>query len=69
MNESPSDLPDKIGGIKKKETYNLSRKKIKRPLGRDEEFVDYKYVTENGITKRKKVIKKTLKKIKMLTEE
>ena len=51
----------------RKET--LSRKKIKRPLARDEEFVDYKFVTENGETKRKKIIKKTLKKVKMLTEE
>ena len=48
---------------------SVSRKKIRRPLGRDEEFVDYKYVTEDGVTKRKKIIKKTLKKVKMLTEE
>ena len=47
----------------------ISRKKIKRPLGRDEEFVDYKYVIEGEVTKRKKIIKKTLKKIKLLTEE
>lgn len=67
--ESPelNGLPDGIGGIMRKETF--SRKKIKRPLGRDEEFVDYKYVTENGETKRKKIIKRTLKKIKLLTEE
>ena len=47
----------------------MSRKKIKRPLARDEEFVDYKHVIENGEAKRKKIIKKTLKKVKMLTEE
>ena len=44
-------------------------KKIKRPLAKNEEFIDYKYVTENGETKRKKIIKRTIKMIKQLTEE
>ena len=39
-------------------------KKIKRPLAKNEEFIDYKYVTENGETKRKKIIKRTIKMIK-----
>jgi len=39
-------------------------KKMKRPLGKNEEFVDYKFVTENGETKRKKIIKRTIKMIK-----
>jgi len=43
--------------------------KLKRPLAKNEEFVDYKYVTEEGLTKRKKIIKRTVKMVKQLTEE
>lgn len=42
----------------------VKKSKLKRPLARNEEFVDYKYVTEDGITKRKKIIKKTIKMVK-----
>ena len=45
------------------------KKMIKRPLAKNEEFVDYKYVTEEGITKRNKIIKRTVKMVKQLTEE
>ena len=47
------------------------KKKQKRPLGKDEEFQDYKYVEDpvTGKQKRKKIIKRTTKKIKQLTEE
>lgn len=42
----------------------------KHPLEADEEFVDYKYVTQpDGTMKRKKIIKKTTKKTKYLTME
>jgi Ca2+-binding EF-hand superfamily protein len=45
-------------------------KKHKRMLDKDEEFYDYKYVKmEDGSMKRKKIIKKTTKKVKHLTEE
>jgi hypothetical protein len=47
-------------------------KTSKRPIRVEEgeEFVKYKYVTTaDGVTKRKKVIKKTITKIKKLTEE
>ena len=40
----------------------------KRPLEKDEEFLEYKYVDmPDGTQKRKKVIKKTEKHIKFLT--
>lgn len=46
------------------------KKKIKRVLGKDEEFEKYKHIKiDEHTTKRKKVIKKTLKKMKDLTEE
>jgi calcium-binding protein CML len=41
----------------------------KKPLAPNEEFIDYKYVAEHGRTKRKKLIKQTLKKVKHLTNE
>ena len=46
------------------------KKKVKRALQKDEEFERYvTYPMPDGTTKRKKVIKKTCKKIKDLTEE
>ena len=52
---------------------NSLQKKAKRPLGKDEEIVEHvirEYI-ENGetIKKRKRIIKKTKKMIKILTEE
>ena len=45
-------------------------KKNKQALQEGEEFVDYKYINlPDGTTKRKKIIKKTIKKVKKLTEE
>lgn len=42
----------------------------KRPLEKDEEFVEYKHVElPDGMMKRKKVIKKITKKTKWLTQE
>jgi hypothetical protein len=54
------------------ETLNINKvQKKKRPLQKDEEFVEYRFVKNeiDGSIKRKKVIKKTTKKIKQLTEE
>lgn len=46
------------------------KKKIKKPLGEGEEFVDYKFLPQpDGTQKRVKVIKRTVKITKMLTEE
>lgn len=45
-------------------------KKVKKPLGKNEEFVDYKHFKmSDGTLKRKKIIKKIQKKVKMLTDE
>jgi len=42
--------------------------KKKRPLMKDEEFMEYKHIEmEDGTMKRKKLIKKTTKKTKYLT--
>ena len=44
--------------------------KVKRPLGKNEQFVEYKFVEmANGHKKRKKVIKRIDRKIRWLTQE
>uniref|UniRef100_A0A7S3CN97 EF-hand domain-containing protein n=1 Tax=Strombidium rassoulzadegani TaxID=1082188 RepID=A0A7S3CN97_9SPIT len=63
MDDLPQIDQDSLGGMRRK-------KKMKRILEKDEEFVDYKYVKqEDGTHKRKKIIKKITRKIKNLTEE
>ena len=45
-------------------------KKAMRPLEKNEEFVEYKYVElPDGTKKRKRVIKKLINQVKMLTQE
>lgn len=52
------------------DTSAKKKKKVKRPLQEGEEFVDYKMVKRpDGTEKRVKIIKKTVKMTKMLTEE
>jgi|TARA_B110000285_G_scaffold215544_1_gene262008 hypothetical protein len=56
--------------IKIEESSTIKKKKVKRQLGEGEEFVDYKFVPRgDGTDKRVKIIKKTVKMTKMLTEE
>lgn len=66
--EYPQDSPPGSNSLLPPVT-DIKKKKPKRILAKDEEFIDYKFVTEDGISKRKKIIKKTLKKVKQLTEE
>lgn len=48
----------------------MSNYKKKRPLEKDEEFIEYKHVAmPDGTMKRKKIIKKITKKTKFITEE
>jgi hypothetical protein len=46
------------------------KRKIKRPLGKDEEFMGHDYKEQpDGTKKRVRIIKKTIKKEKLLTDE
>ena len=52
------------------DSSSIKPPKSKKPLGKNEEFVDYRYdKMPDGTLKRKKIIKKTQKKVKMLTDE
>ena len=48
-----------VGALHRRETFGVasSQKKKKRPLAKDEEFIEHKWVVENGEEKRKKVIR------------
>ena len=51
-------------------TNIIQKKKKSHVLGRDEEFVDYRYIDlEDGTKKRVKVVKKRETKMKLLSEE
>ena len=77
MEPTKNEDEKKLGESSNINHYYLSKsgttrkmKKPKRSLQEGEEFVDYKYINlPDGTTKRKKILKKTIKKVKKLTEE
>ena len=49
---------------------SIKKRKIKRPLGKDEEFMGHEYrEMPDGSKKRVRIIKKIIKKEKLLTDE
>lgn len=60
----------KLGSMNRMMTNVQPKKRKSHVLGRDEEFVDYRYKEmDDGTKKRVKVVKKRETKMKMLTEE
>mgnify|MGYP007047619067 FL=1 len=76
VRNSRQDGIEMVGINENEKKYELegvktfSQKKVKKPLGKDEELVGHEFRDiGNGQKKRVRVVKRTVKKIKILTEE